>query len=303
MIDNKTITAVVVTYNRLLLLKRTIECLRKQTIKLDNIIVVNNGSNDGTLEWLDSQNDLQVITQDNVGGSGGFYKGIMTAHNDAYDYVWCMDDDVFPREDCLEKLLYYDNDNIGILCPKRLINGFPFYSEVISLNLSNPFKQLHKKIISASIENGQPCEIVGMVFEGPLIKKKVIDCIGYPNKDLFILYDDTDYSYRAHIAGFRVVYVPSALLDKQDFNKNVSNIERVKNNKWKLRYHLRNTTYFCKQYGKNSIFRNFGSLRFYIWMFFAMITNIPRNNKYEISDLKMLSDMYIKGYRGELGRM
>ena len=42
MIDNKTITAVVVTYNRLQLLKRTIECLRKQTIKLDNIIVVNN---------------------------------------------------------------------------------------------------------------------------------------------------------------------------------------------------------------------------------------------------------------------
>ena len=60
------ITAVVVTYNRRELLIRCIEHLRKQTVKLDNIIVINNGSTDGTDVWLDSQIDLDVIHQENV---------------------------------------------------------------------------------------------------------------------------------------------------------------------------------------------------------------------------------------------
>lgn len=303
MIDNKTITAVVVTYNRLQLLKRTIECLRKQTIKLDNIIVVNNGSNDGTLEWLDTQNDLQVITQDNVGGSGGFYKGIMTAYSDAYDYVWCMDDDVFPQNMCLETLLTFDEDNVGIICPRRLINGIPFYSEVISLNLSNPFKKLHKQTVSEKDAKLSHIDIVGMVFEGPLIKRNLIDKIGFPNKDLFIFYDDTDYSYRAILAGYRVLYIPNALLDKYNFKSNKTRVDQVQGNKWKLWYHLRNTTYFCKSYGRNICYRLLGSIKLYNHMFWAMLFNLPRNEKYEVSDLKKLFSMYKKGLLGKLGKM
>lgn len=45
------IIAVVVTYNRLSLLKRNLDCLR-QNKPLSSIIVVNNGSTDGTAEWL-----------------------------------------------------------------------------------------------------------------------------------------------------------------------------------------------------------------------------------------------------------
>jgi GT2 family glycosyltransferase len=47
----KDITAVVVTYNRKELLIRCINSLRKQTVRLNDIIVVNNGSTDGTKEW------------------------------------------------------------------------------------------------------------------------------------------------------------------------------------------------------------------------------------------------------------
>lgn len=65
------IKAVVVTYNRKELLKRNITCLRANT-PVSSIVVVNNGSTDGTGEWLDDQKDLTVIHQENVGGSGGF---------------------------------------------------------------------------------------------------------------------------------------------------------------------------------------------------------------------------------------
>ena len=73
------ITAVVVTFNRKELLKKNIEALRRQK-ELTTILVVNNGSTDGTAEWLDSQSDLLVIHQSNVGGSGGFYTGIDAAY-------------------------------------------------------------------------------------------------------------------------------------------------------------------------------------------------------------------------------
>ena len=95
----KKITAVVVTYNRKELLRRCVEHLRGQTRALDNIIVVNNGSTDGTKVWLDEQTDLDVIHQENVGGSGGFYRGIQYAYEKGYDWIWCMDDDVYPESD------------------------------------------------------------------------------------------------------------------------------------------------------------------------------------------------------------
>lgn len=61
------IIACVVTYNRLELLKQVIDGLRNQTRKIDEIVVINNGSTDGTGEWLQDQNDITTINQDNLG--------------------------------------------------------------------------------------------------------------------------------------------------------------------------------------------------------------------------------------------
>ena len=100
------IIAVVVTYNRMELLKRNIRCLQ-QNKPISSIVIVNNGSTDGTTEWLAAQEGLTVINQTNVGGAGGFYTGIQYAYQAGADWIWCMDDDVFPRADCLEQLLPY----------------------------------------------------------------------------------------------------------------------------------------------------------------------------------------------------
>ena len=117
------VVAVVVTYNRLKLLKRNIACLR-QNVPVSSIVVVNNGSTDGTAEWLKTQDDLVVLEQENVGGAGGFYTGIEHAYRMGAEWVWCMDDDVFPRADCLEKLLAESGRaDIGVLAPRRLLEG------------------------------------------------------------------------------------------------------------------------------------------------------------------------------------
>jgi len=85
--------AVVVTYNRLHLLKECITALRNQTQKPDAILVINNGSTDDTGKWLLSQPDLLVISQGNTGSGGGFETGIQWAYKNGYSWIWCMDDD------------------------------------------------------------------------------------------------------------------------------------------------------------------------------------------------------------------
>lgn len=298
------ISAVVVTYNRLNCLKKVIGCLKKQTHTLSNIIIINNGSNDGTTEWLKQQFDIIVINQENVGGSGGFYRGIQEAIKFENEWIWCMDDDVYPRKDCLEKLLKEDKPNIGILCPKRIQANKVFISEYKKLNLSNPFKKLHQsRLLTKDIVKGLPIEIEGMVFEGPLIKRCVIEQIGLPNKDLFIFYDDTDYSYRCVLAGYKVIYIPEAILDKELFNSNLSKVELLNKNRWKTWYHIRNTAYFCKHYAKNPLYKLFGGIGLPIHMFIAILINLPRNKKYEKKDLLNVIKMFQLGRNADLGKL
>ena len=303
------VTAVVVTYNRVNLLQRVVKALESQTIGLYKILVVNNGSTDGTKEWLDSQTKLTVIHQDNVGGSGGFYRGINEASKEETDWIWCMDDDVFPRENCLEKLLDVTRryDNLGIVCPHRLMSGKTFVGEAKTLNLTNPFRDMHNNMLTANEIGGGGCneivDIVGMAFEGPLIRKDVVEKIGLPNKELFILYDDTDYSYRAVLAGFRVVVARDALMDKHDFQSTTSYREEKIKNKWKLAYHIRNTAYFGHKYGKNIWVRHFAAMPFLLHMYAAITFNFVKGHKYSFSDYGLFWNMMRRGVREELGKM
>ena len=98
------IIAVVVTYNRMELLKRNIRCLQ-QNKPVSSIVIVNIGSTDGTPEWLAAQEVPTVINQTNVGGARGFYPRIQYAYQARADCIWCIDDDLFPRSYCLEQLL------------------------------------------------------------------------------------------------------------------------------------------------------------------------------------------------------
>ena len=77
---------VVVTYNRLELLKEVVESLRQQTFRDFQIVVVNNGSTDNTSEWLTNQKDIYTINQENLGGAGGFFTGMKYVAENGFKY-------------------------------------------------------------------------------------------------------------------------------------------------------------------------------------------------------------------------
>lgn len=255
------IIAVVVTYNRLELLKRTISCLRA-TDGVDDIVVVNNDSPDGTRQWLDSNagaNRLTVIHQDNVGGAGGFKTGMKKALEMGADWIWCMDDDVFPRPGCLAAFLNHtDYPDVGIMAPRRLVDGEIFTTEFTGFDFTHTFAStaighLKKRDVTSTIE------IAGAAFEGLFIKREVVEKIGFPNDRLFIFYDDTDYCLRARLAGYKILYVVDALFDKQKFFSNATWLERTKAKRWKRFYQVRNGAWFHHHYGKTWGVRNLRS--------------------------------------------
>src|SRR5207302_3334529 len=93
------------------LLSECISALRNQTKKVD-ILVINNGSTDDTLKWLGAQTDIEFFSQDNMGSAGGFYTGIKMAYKSGYSWIWLMDDDGYPKNDALEKLLEDDTEEL-----------------------------------------------------------------------------------------------------------------------------------------------------------------------------------------------
>jgi GT2 family glycosyltransferase len=189
------VTAVVLTYNRLSMLKECISCLRSQTKKLNSIIVINNGSVDATEEWLNEQNDLTVIHQKNSGSAGGYSRGIKEGVLAGFDYLWLMDDDVLPNLDALEKLLDIKELNIEFSFLSSLVtgkNGNKINVPVIDFELN---KTTGYADWASHFENGI-IRIKQSTYASLLINSKMVPAAGLPIKEFFIWCDDYEYTLR-----------------------------------------------------------------------------------------------------------
>ena len=298
------IIAVVVTFNRLPLLQRNMECLRANR-GVSHIVVVNNGSTDGTADYLATlpAAHFTIITQANVGGAGGFHRGISEAMQQGAEWIWCMDDDVFPRPDCLEHLLPYTADaRYGILAPRRLMNGRIYTNDFTAYNLTNPFASLHKGKL-ASCPPTEPTEIAGTAFEGPLIRREVVEKIGLPNRELFIFCDDTDYCLRTVRAGYRILSVPAALMDKEHFFSTDSWAERNHKKKWKRFYQVRNATYLNHHYGLNLWVRYLRPLIGVAGYVVTALATCAFSRAYALTDVARFWRAYRDGLAERLGIM
>ena len=179
------VIAVVVTYNRQALLSECIAALRKQSRPLDSILVINNGSTDTTEEWLKQQSDVFFISQNNVGSSGGFSTGINWAYQHGYSWIWCMDDDGYPKEDALENLLAADNGTLRLMnC--AVIDKKDKRSFVWKTQQYKTLDEVDCKIIDG----------IGHPFNGTMLHRRIIERVGVPQPKFFLWGDETEYYYR-----------------------------------------------------------------------------------------------------------
>jgi len=261
------IIAVVVSYNRQQLLSNCISALRNQTRKLDAILVVNNGSTDNTESWLNDQNDIITITQNNSGSAGGFNTGIKWAYENGYSWVWCMDDDGYSKENALEKLLFEDDGTL------RLMNCAVLDKDNKSTFVWNTKNYSNHKDVKVDIIHG-----IGHPFNGTLLNRKIIERVGLPKAELFLWGDETEYYYRiinrnkipVCTVTQSIHYHPSTRFSiKQDWDHATA---------WKMYYYVRNR-YPVLQGKFNNKWISFFSYCCFIIAFAAVILVFQKTDK------------------------
>lgn len=200
------VCAVVVTFKRQELLGSCLRALQAQTRALDQILVVDNASQDGTIEWIQSEFpgvEVLALTQ-NGGGAGGFHAGMKHAFEAGFDWIWIMDDDGIPAPNCLELMLQARTGEAEVLVPvQRDSGGRPYGVQI----WDRFYVEVTPQILSG--ERAARGEYL-FAFVGPLISRGVIESIGLPRAEFFIWFDDYEYGLRLAKLGARVQVVPGA---------------------------------------------------------------------------------------------
>lgn len=264
------VTVVVVTFNRLVLLKECIAALHMQSIPVHDIVVINNGSTDGTTQWLQDQSNIQSYTMPNRGGSWGFYEGIKKAYATNCDWIWIMDDDSIPSPDALEKLLD------AVKLTRETGDEFGFFGSKVVWTDGSPHKlniQLEQKKFSGNkdLQFYKLKHIIPVAynsFVSFLIKKEVVQKIGLPVKEFFIWNDDIEYSMRVIKNGFKGALVDnSVVLHKTAHNYSSDIYSDSTANIWKHVYGIRNEFYIRRHHKSYSSYIRNIFKKFFIFPF------------------------------------
>ena len=210
------VLAVVVTHNRCELLSRCLDHLLMQTRAPDAILVVNNGSTDGTVPML-VQRNVPFLTQENVGSAGGWHRGIQHALEHGFDAAWLMDDDGYPDAGalaalegalipsvaCASSVVVREDD------PTRFVFSFPLLdANGLPLLFSCPRKIPTLRELKQLANDG--LYPFAHFFNGALISMDAVRNVGNVNRDFFIFGDEVDYFFRLRTFG-RVISVLAAL--------------------------------------------------------------------------------------------
>ena len=248
------VVAVTVTYNSAELLKKTIDALLKQSYEVDNIIVVDNASDEKNKKLIESYKGLSEIIhiiylQENSGGAGGFEFGVSYARDNLeFDWIWLMDDDAYPRIDCLENLIKNKGlYKVGCLAP--LIYGVD--NNEYQLYHHKYVKRWHSKdkIVYSRYEDVPEISTIDAdAFVGPLFSRKIVDELGVPDGSLFIYGDDQEYTYRIS-RKYNIYLIKNAVMNHKDINASMSGSPKAW---WKDYYMHRNRMLFVKEFSENS---------------------------------------------------
>lgn len=238
------IAVVIVTYNRIQDLKKTLKAYEAQTVLPDVVLVVDNCSTDGTGEYLDTWSaekkgfEARVISlPTNQGGSGGFSHGMTEALKTDCDWVFVADDDAVPRRDVFEKLVSFCENNPELAEEAAAICTAVYNRDHNSgihrcMLKKTPFG-MFEAYVPESWYSKDYFEFDIYSFVGTMIKSSALREAGVARKDFFIYNDDYEHAVRVRKCG-KLICVPAAVLD------HVDNLTYSKDATWRDYYGTRN---------------------------------------------------------------
>lgn len=256
----------IVTYKRPALLAQMLDSITKMQIQPQNVVVVDNDSQDDTAEVVESFRsalgknssgaDRLVFEQmpENTGGAGGFSHGTKMAYELGAEWIWLMDDDVAVEPEALNRLIPWTKRFRVIQGRRRNFDGVPFYWQYsfnTRLGIPNPF---------AKEDFGEKgyLPMNTMCFEGGMFHRSLVEEIGLPDPRFFIYWDDTVYGYLASKVTDCVVVNDFVLHRTRNLNHLDLKVRRLNGTSDMVRYYImRNRGYMARYFALHGDYNRF----------------------------------------------
>ena len=226
---NYNVAIVIVNYRTGELVVNCLEALKNILNQSVKVIIVDNLSGDNSVdligEWVSTNKNAHLIcSENNSGFSGGNNLAIESAKKMGFDadFVWLLNPDTVIREDALQHLLTFmeQNPQVGIT-GSRLedFDGTPqcsaFRFHTILSELDDGLKlgiisNLLKRWQVALPISDKPVKVDWLAGASMLIRKQVFDDIGLFDDDYFLYFEETDFCLQAKKAGWPCWYVPAS---------------------------------------------------------------------------------------------
>ena len=197
------VSVVIPCYNRARVVAETIQCVLRQTFPPDEIIVVDDGSTDNTIEVLESFGSrLKIIRQKNAGPSAARNAGLAVATG---EFVWFMDSDDLASLNKLEiqtAALEAEKADIAI-CPwiKCHLNGSRASAETHVLQQKGLPREMTRALVSRWT----------IMLQTALFRRNLLNKIGGFDSS-YLVAEDQLFFFKCLLAGAKTVHTPECLV-------------------------------------------------------------------------------------------
>ncbi|MGC8786468.1 MAG: glycosyltransferase family 2 protein [Anaerolineae bacterium] len=207
------VQVVIPNWNGCHLLFRCLNALSRQTFDDFTITVVDNGSTDGSVAWLReyAPSVWLIANATNRGFAAAVNQGIRTGDS---EYVATLNNDTEPEPGWLEALVTAadSDDRVGMCASKMLFADRPHLinSAGICVDPVGIAWDCRGGEPDRSPEEGGPTEVFGPCAGAALYRRTMLDEVGLFDEDFFAYLEDVDLAWRARLAGWRALCVPTA---------------------------------------------------------------------------------------------
>jgi GT2 family glycosyltransferase len=207
----ETVCSVVITFQRRDMCRVTLQHLLAQERPVDEILVIDNGTTDGTAAMLDEE--FPTVThlrmERNVGPAGALNVGLAHAHSRGHRWAWTTSDDYIAKPEALRTLL----DTAHAIGDPRLGLLACWFDRVSTHFFHNGALWKHRVVQQQWPPVGSPpYQADIMVFKGTLISLDLVPEIGLPLERYFLMNEEYEYCLRAKRHGRRHYVLPVPLL-------------------------------------------------------------------------------------------
>ena len=211
------ISVILVTWNSALYLPRCLDCLARQTYKDFEVVLVDNGSTDGSLDRLESRWPELAFRIEKLKENRGFaFANNLGARLASGLWLALLNTDAFPESDWLEMLLQ---------ATERYPEFIFFASRQIQANmpqfLDGAGDAYHISGLAwrrfagwPSAQFGlDPKEVFSPCAAAALYSRQVFLKVDGFDEDFFSYHEDVDLAFRLRLQGFRCLYIPEAIVE------------------------------------------------------------------------------------------